>query len=171
MLRTSLAVLSVDCQEGDPTVGHASHVSAFRALHTDHRCQADLLPSVSCLWTSLLCRQAGMSVPIAPPPCPHVDTFLSASWYEPRNGPENQVVLSRKDSSSYSTDVKGSEWYCVGPAQSCAGLRAGASEGEPKPEAAPEKALRQVRGKSTGRAEKADEIVNVSGLGGSPLYK
>jgi hypothetical protein len=108
----------------------------------------------------------------APPPYPHVDTFFSASWYEPRNGPETQVVFSRKGSSSYSTDTKGSEWCHLGSAHSSsARLRAGAAEGKSKPEAALGKVLRQARGKSPGRTKKADEIMDVSGLGGSPLYK
>lgn len=99
-------------------------------------------------------------------------SFLLLGWCEPRNGPENQVVFSRKGSSSYSTDMKGSEWCCLGPAHSSsARLRAGAAEGKSKPEAAPEKVLRQARGKSPGRAKKADEIMDVSGQGGSSLYK
>ena len=70
----SLALCVLGCQEGDLTVGHASHVPAGRAVHTDPRRQADLLPSVPCLWTSLLWCQAGIYSPFPlfpthPSPC------------------------------------------------------------------------------------------------------
>ena len=59
----SLALCVLGCQEGDLTVRHTSNVPAGGALHADPRRQADLLPSVPCLWTSLLWRQAGIYSP------------------------------------------------------------------------------------------------------------
>lgn len=58
-----LALCVLGCQEGDLTVRHTSNVPAGRALHTDPCRQANLLPSVPCLWTSLLWCQAGIYSP------------------------------------------------------------------------------------------------------------
>lgn len=83
-----LAVCFLGGQPGDLTVGHASHVPACRALHTDPCGQANFLPSVSCLWTSLLWRQAGiypLSFP-APPslslPRPSCSLSSALVWSE-----------------------------------------------------------------------------------------
>lgn len=80
VFRAPLAVCLLGCQEGDPVVGHTSHVPARRALHADHRSQANVLPPVSCLWTSLLWCQAGIYYLFPPsPPISHpdFDTYLS----------------------------------------------------------------------------------------------
>lgn len=73
------------CQEGDLTVGHPSHVPAGRALHADPRRQADFLPSVPCLWTSLLWCQAGMCslfplFPSHPHPDFHTSLSIPSFW-------------------------------------------------------------------------------------------
>lgn len=73
------------CQEGDLTVGHPSHVPAGRALHADPRRQADLLPSVPRLWTSLLWCQAGMCslfplFPAHPHPDFHTSLSIPSFW-------------------------------------------------------------------------------------------
>lgn len=54
MFSAPLSVGFLDGQARDLTVGHTSHVATCRAVHADHCRQANVLPSVSCLRTSLL---------------------------------------------------------------------------------------------------------------------
>lgn len=86
-----LSVCFLDGQACDLTVGHTSHVTTCRAVHTDHCRQANLLPSVSCLRTSLLWCQAGTYslLPYQPSICHVILTptflFLLCPWYDQKS--------------------------------------------------------------------------------------